>query len=93
MTLAFSILENLQTNAQNGVLMGAVIAGTLCGLIPLGAGARQNRLGLAIFGFVACLVMGVLGGALFALPTALVVKVIIVCTRPRPTNFEKLHYG
>ena len=93
MPLAISILENLQTNAQNGVLMGALIAGTLCGLIPLGAGARQNRIGLAISGFVACLVAGVFGGALFALPTGLVIKLFISVTQPRASKIEKLHYG
>jgi hypothetical protein len=78
---------------QSGAIVGGLIAGILCGLIPLGAGARQNRLGIALSGFVVCMVSGVLLGALLALPVAFAFKVFISATEGRATKFDKMYYG
>ena len=73
--------------------VGAVIAGTLCGLWPLSAGARSGRPGLGVLAFVMCLISGFILGCLLALPTAIFFRVLIAALghpAPPPGSGESL---
>jgi hypothetical protein len=48
----------------------ALIAGIVCGLVPLIYGLRRGQTGLAVGGFVACLVGGFVLGLFLAVPLA-----------------------
>ena len=60
------------------VAFGAIVVGLVCGLIPLAAGALTKQKRLAILGFTACFVGGLLGGVLLAVPLALGFTITII---------------
>ena len=66
------------------LLIGALFAGAVCGLWPLGAGIRKRRPGVAVTGFIACLISGVVLGCLLALPTAIFFRLLIGVLDPPP---------
>ncbi len=68
------------------IIFGALAVGALMGLIPLISGMVKNRKGLAIGGFVACVIAGFLLGIILALPTAIVFTLIIFLTKPKATE-------
>jgi hypothetical protein len=55
---------------MSSTMIGAVVAGGLCGLVPLVYGLVRGETGLALCGFAACLIGGVLLGVLLAVPFA-----------------------
>jgi hypothetical protein len=55
---------------MSSTMIGAVVAGGLCGLVPLVYGLARGETGLALCGFAACLISGVLFGVLLAVPFA-----------------------
>ena len=55
---------------MSSTMIGAVAAGGLCGLVPLVYGLARGETGLALCGFAACLIGGVLLGVLLAVPVA-----------------------
>jgi hypothetical protein len=57
---------------MSSTMIGAVVAGGLCGLVPLVYGLARGETGLAVCGFAACLIAGVLVGVLLAVPFAAV---------------------
>src|SRR5262245_12094090 len=60
-----------------GALVGACLVGCLCGALPLSVGLAMKRYGLAIGGFITCLVGGLILGVLLAGPAAIVFTIII----------------
>jgi hypothetical protein len=60
------------------ILIGALIAGGLSGLLPLLVGISKKQEGLAIAGMIACIVSGLILGLLLAVPVALVFLFIIL---------------
>ena len=59
------------------IIVGAVLAGIVCGLVPLIFGHVRGEKGLAWGGFAACLVAGLVLGLLLAVPMAIVFTVLI----------------
>ena len=55
-----------------GVIIGAVLVGTLVGAIPAICGAIKQKIGLAIGGFFACLVAHFILGLLLSVPVCAV---------------------
>jgi hypothetical protein len=55
---------------MSSTMIGAVAAGGLCGLVPLVYGLARGEPELAVAGFAACLIGGMLLGVLFAVPLA-----------------------
>jgi hypothetical protein len=53
------------------IVLAALFAGFLCGLLPLKVGMAKGRPGLAVTGMGTCILMGLIGGLLLAGPTAL----------------------
>jgi hypothetical protein len=51
-------------------IIGAIVAGALCGLVPLIYGLARAQTGLAAGGFAACLLGSALLGVLLAVPLA-----------------------
>jgi MFS family permease len=60
-----------------GTIVGSLVSGALVGLVPLIMGLKKNFKGLAIGGFVACLVGSFLMGLLLSVPICVVFAVII----------------
>jgi hypothetical protein len=51
-------------------LVAAIIAGAVCGLVPLIYGLNKGQTGLAVGGFFACLAGGLILGLILAIPLA-----------------------
>ncbi len=54
-----------------GLLFGALVVGMICGAVPMVFGISKNQIGLGIFGFVACVIGGLIRGLLLAIPVAI----------------------
>jgi hypothetical protein len=59
-----------------------LVAGIVCGLIPLAAGLIKHRMTLGVVGLVVSALCGALLGILLALPVAIVFTLAIVLMRP-----------
>jgi hypothetical protein len=55
-----------------GFYVGALTAGIICGLFPLGIAATKNRAVMGFAFFVLCIAAGLLGGFLLGVPTSFV---------------------
>ena len=64
------------------VILGALIAGALIGAIPAICGAIKQKIGLAIGGFFACLLSGLLLGMILAIPVC-AVFVFLIFKKPK----------
>ena len=69
-----------------GVVIGSLVMGALVGLIPLIVGLKKQAKGLAIAGFVACIVANFILGLLLSLPVAIVFLIIIIVTTKNKTE-------
>lgn len=58
-----------------------LIAGLVCGLIPLGSGFYKDRVSLGVIGFVASAIAGAVLGLLLAIPVAIVFTLAIFLMR------------
>lgn len=67
---------------QNGALIGAMVAGVLCGLWPLLTGFNRDRPVIGIVGFFACVPSAFFAGCLLAVPVAFVFRTLIVAIGP-----------
>ncbi len=70
--------EQQQMTFLIGAIIGGLIAGSLCGLLPLGIGRWKNRLTLGVSGLIACTLSGAALGILLAGPVAIIFALIIV---------------
>ena len=70
-------MDQLDATKLVPMLIGAVISGTLCGLIPYFFGKKRGQPTLGIAGLVACIVGGLIAGIILALPVAGVFALII----------------
>ena len=66
-------------------IIGAFVAGAICGLVPLVYGLATGETGLAVGGFVACVIGGLLLGVLLAVPMAAIFAWLIWRQRRRTT--------
>ncbi|HEV2022803.1 MAG TPA: hypothetical protein VGQ94_09775 [Terriglobales bacterium] len=66
-------------------LIGAVIGGTLCGLIPYFFGRKRGQPTLGIVGLVSCIVGGLIAGLILALPVAGVFALVIAVRKGEGT--------
>jgi hypothetical protein len=55
---------------MSSTVIGATIAGAICGLVPLVYGIARGETGIGLAGFAACLIAGVVLGVLLAVPLA-----------------------
>ena len=66
-----------------GLIVGGLIAGSLCGLIPYFFGRKRGQPTLSVAGLLCCIVAGLISGIILALPVAGVFALIIAA---RPAN-------
>jgi len=64
-----------------GLIVGGLIAGSLCGLIPYFVGKKRGQFTLGVVGLISCIVAGMILGVILALPVAGVFA-LIIATRP-----------
>ena len=77
----------------NDVIIGSLIAGLMCGAIPMIIGAIKNQLGLGFLGFVACIFSAFILGLILAIPICgLSVWVIFNVSKDRPVNVQNVIY-
>ena len=69
---------------DTSVILGALIAGALIGAVPAICGAVKQKIGLAIGGFFACLVSGLLLGMILAFPVC-AVFLFLIFKKPKKT--------
>lgn len=68
----FLFLEDTYEMYILGVIIGAVIAGSIVGAVPAICGAVKHKIGLAIGGYFACLVAHFILGLILSVPTCAV---------------------
>ena len=68
-----------------GLIVGGLVAGALCGLIPFFVGKKRGQSTLGNAGLVSCIIGGALGGIILALPVAGVFALIIATRPAHPT--------
>jgi hypothetical protein len=64
-----------------GLIVGGLIAGALCGLIPFFVGKKRGQTTLGNAGLVCSIIGGAIGGIILALPVAGVFA-LIIAARP-----------
>jgi hypothetical protein len=74
-----------------GMIIGALVAGVLCGSLPFAVARSRKRNDLAWISMVVCVVCGLLLGLLLAVPAALVCTGIIMALRrgEEPTHLDR----
>ena len=70
-------MDHMDATKLVALLIGAVVGGTLCGLIPYFFGKKRGQPTLGIIGLVACIVGGLIAGIILALPVAGVFALVI----------------
>jgi len=73
-----------------GAMIGGVVMGVICGLMPLKAGAAKGRQTLGMVGFACCAISGLLLGCLLALPVAIVFRMVIGFLPPAPSPLDEM---
>src|SRR5262245_16719610 len=74
------------------LLMGAVFGGGMgfaCGRIPMAYASERKGDGLGLAGMVCCVLSGMLGGCLLALPMAMIFTVIILALGYAPGDHRR----
>ena len=71
-----------------GFIIGILIAGIFCGLIPLITGIVKKRVPLGIAGFVSCLIGSGILGIFLAIPIAIIFTVIIALKKNTVDSFQ-----
>lgn len=71
-------MNQQQTAHLIGVMIGAFLAGVICGLLPLFLGLSYKRLELGVIGLVACIIGGFIRGIFLAIPISVIFTVIIL---------------
>ena len=62
-------------------LIGGLIGGGLCGLVPFFIGRKFNRRQVGLIGFFVCLVAGAFRGLILAIPVCIVFTVVLLILR------------
>jgi hypothetical protein len=63
---------------KSDIVIGALAAGAICGLVPLVVGLIRNQTALAFGGLLACIAGGFVLGVILAVPLAILFVVLIV---------------
>lgn len=78
-----------------GAVLGAILIGVICGLMPLITGLVKKQSSLGFIGLIGSIVGGFILGVLLALPIAIVFTIIIVSKKqvveslpPNPPDFN-----
>ena len=69
-----------------GAVLGGLVAGSLCGLVPFSLAKKRGRKGLGIAALITCAASGVILGLLLALPVAASFSVAIIITSNSSTQ-------
>ena len=69
-----------------GAFAGAFVVGAAIGAIPLVLGLKKGKKGLAIGGFAACAVSGIILGLLLAIPVCILFVVLILTLKDNNTD-------
>ncbi len=67
-----------------GAIFGGLAAGSLCGLVPSAVARSKNRAGVGNACWVVCVLAGLLGGLVFAVPVAVVCTIVIALLGAAP---------
>jgi predicted PurR-regulated permease PerM len=72
-------------------IIGALIVGILCGIVPYRLGKKKGLEGWGLAGIISCTLGGLLAGMIVAIPLAAIFSAIILVTesKQQPTNEEK----
>lgn len=62
---------------NSAMILGAVVVGIITGLIPCITGFKKGKIGLAIGGFFACVVGGLILGLILAIPLCVLFMYLI----------------
>lgn len=60
----------------------------MSGILPLIIALKKDKRGIAIASWISCVIAGLLGGLLLAIPIALIFIVIVVCLKKPASQFE-----
>ncbi len=67
-----------------GLVTGGLVAGGLCGMLPMSLALKRNRIELGIPALIMCVLFGLVGGLLLAIPAALIgTLAVAIMSKPR----------
>ena len=61
-----------------GVILSGLVAGALCGVVPLSCVTASYQRLWGAFGFALCLLLGFIGGLLLAIPGAIIATMLVL---------------
>jgi hypothetical protein len=64
-----------------GVIVGGLVAGAFCGLLPLVLGLKKRREILAFVGWFSCVASGFILGLILAVPVSVAFTIVLLCLR------------
>ena len=67
-----------------GAIIGALVVGTLCGLLPFFLARSRGRQGLGIAALVTCIIGGFFAGLIAAVPLMIIFTVIVMAMGHAP---------
>ena len=71
-------MEVEQTSYLIGVIIGALLAGGILGLIPFFIAKKKDFTVMGVVCLILCIVAGFIGGILFAVPVCLISVIVIL---------------
>jgi hypothetical protein len=75
------------------IVIGSLIGGAIFGAVPLAVGFKKEKRGLAIAGFITCIVGSFLLGMLLSVPACIIFTVIIVAIKDNPAQQNRYSGG
>ena len=73
-----------------GLIIGALLMGTLLGLLPLILGIKRGKVGLGVAGIIACIVGHFIWGLFVSIPVSIIFAIVIlILSRKKPEEIEE----
>ena len=74
----------MDSSSYAAIVVGAIIAGTIFGVLPLALGMHYKQNTLGWIGFASCIVGSFVAGLFLSIPCCIVFTVIILAKKPKP---------
>ena len=61
-----------------GLILGAFVAGAICGLLPMIIALKKQRRKIALISWISCVISGFILGLILAVPVSIIFTVVIL---------------
>jgi hypothetical protein len=87
--IGFAIFKFLPPD-MTAMLFGGAVAGAACGIVPLLISKHRNT-ELGVQSILVCVIAGMVGGVVIAIPAAIVMSLIAYSRKPPAGASEQVH--